>query len=392
MADHSILSDYDGNVSVADTTSTNKASSSSKFVVTREALQRILECIVLYKGHKRFCDFCNTDFEKFGAPNSKGRRIVQGRYNRLLSKYKNHPAQFRQICFEYNVDPPLVDCETFESSPFSSSINTFESNSFESPASFRSLNSKVFSPPISKVHCLGSPPNRIKVNNENKQHHHSSGKPPASTMNHPKSTFTLDLEWPCNNPDSIMATKIVNEKVGKKLMNFIKVEYHMHDLMDMDPSKVDKIINAKLATGGGNMNLLVPAVPYYVRARMAEMEALDKAAKEYCEKAVDEGRAVVHAMARNKVYGYKTIVLNFPDDIVCCMDHFNKNSDGTTLTPHLRVLQTEFGTDASGKMIKTFYPYIFWYIAIEGETREVEGEEDKVENLLANALNGIKLK
>ena len=83
----------------------------------------------------------------------------------------------------------------------------------------------------------------------------------------------------------------------------------------------------------------------------------------------------------------KQVTYRFPDGRTCNNKLFNDDVGGDSkLSAKLRVMQVIIGKDGEGKDVQQLCPLVFWQIAIDGETRNLETKKSASTNEFAMAM------
>jgi hypothetical protein len=107
----------------------------------------------------------------------------------------------------------------------------------------------------------------------------------------------------------------------------------------------------------------MPTVPLFLRKEVAAIHKLEGDA--VCIRTMKEHSIVATAINSKDSRQTKDVILNFPNEITCSLNHFGNSAK--KLKKEFRILDIKVSDTFTYKAI-----YLFWQIAIEGEARLIE--------------------
>jgi hypothetical protein len=348
--------------------------------VTEKALLHVL--VNKTEQSLKFKTICDRRPEVFGPPSSDLRRKVQKRRAYLISNPDVFQVAIRQLIGEQRdlsvPESSQTKCQQHAAiSPSPSRSSVFVPDSYSSNKRSTTTPSLKFN---TNTTPLTSPPL------------------PRNIMSHLDDeetgvTYQLHIEQFWKNPNGMLCIKGNEVVEDNTVLDKLSIMRPIFDMDDFD----NKLYKACLTRDGDGIIITEPTIPGYLWKNPTKIQALvDLEADEVCKKTELTYKTIRMDMKKNRQYRTQKCTYLFPHGTTCNNEHFNKknrSSSKNDLDTEIYVYEVQIGTDEeNNEDIVQFCPFIVWRMAINGEGKRTDDDDDGVRGASkALARLGIKV-
>jgi hypothetical protein len=325
----------------------------------------------------KFKNICDRQPEVFGTPASALRRKVQKRRDYLIANPDVFQCAVQAIVAQKDSYP------TEEPEP--------------QPSFLSSIECPILSPSPSRVIVPKSSRSASRVQ---KPAIITPFSPPLprNIMAHLQAaadgpSYQLHIEKFWKNPNGMLAIKGNEVVEDNTVMDKLTIMKPIYDMDDFD----NKLYKARLTDEGDGLIVTEPTIPGYLWKNPAEIQALVDLDNDdgVCQKTELTYKTIRMDMKKNRDYKTHEVTYFFPKGTTCNNEHFNRanrRSSQYELNTDMYVYELQIGEDQEGRDIVQYCPFIVWRMAIDGEGKQTEDDDDGVRGAeKALARLGIKV-
>jgi hypothetical protein len=182
--------------------------------------------------------------------------------------------------------------------------------------------------------------------------------------------FRLNLQQPHCNQGGIYPVLSNEVKVGDELVSKMTLYLPFCDLRDYNGGR----FRAVLLRDYTGVEVTMPTVPRFLYENADTVQSSEANGDERTKEA-HQVQAV--SLLGDEVGQVKKVIYRFSGESMTCNNKtFNDEATGAfNLVPKPRVLNAVTGKRADGTEIKQLFPYVFWEMAIDGETRRLANKK-----------------
>jgi hypothetical protein len=326
-----------------------------------ESEKALLHCLLDKNTYQRvsFKSICDRRPEVFGSPATDLRRQVQKRRDYLVA----NPEVFQKALLTII---PKEDQDALRESIFPDH-STSSSSPWNSPppSIYNKTNNRTpfspLSPPLNTMSHLDKKPN--------------AGL--STSLQGPTYQLFIDQYW--KNPNGMFCVRGNEVQVNNAVVDKLTIYKPIFDMDDYDL----KLYKAYLTKNGTGITITEPTIPGYLWKNATKIqETIDQDSRSLCQKSEITFKTIRMHLKKNKEYRSHDVTYYFPQDITCNNRYFNgsKKTDGEKqeLITDMFVYDLPLGKDSSEDDIIQYCPYIVWRMAIDGEEKQIEDDDEDI--------------
>jgi hypothetical protein len=182
--------------------------------------------------------------------------------------------------------------------------------------------------------------------------------------------FQLNIQQPHCNQGGIYPVLANEVKVDDELVSKMTLYLPINDLRDYNSGR----FRAVLLRDYTGVAVTMPTVSRFLYENADAVQSNEAKGDERTKEA-HQVQAV--SLLGNEMGQVKKVTYRFSGESMTCNNKtFNDEATGDfNLVPKLRVLNIETGKRADGKHIKQLFFYVFWEMAVDGETRRLANKK-----------------
>jgi hypothetical protein len=151
-----------------------------------------------------------------------------------------------------------------------------------------------------------------------------------------------------------------------------------------------------LTTDGDGIIVTEPTIPGYLWQNPTDIQALVLDDDDICQRTMQTYKTIRTDMKKNRDdLRTHDVVYRFPPGVTCNNEFFNsqnRRSSQHELDTELCLYKQVLGLDQNGQPVVQFCPFIVWKMAIDGEGKQTEDDDDALNKTSkAFARLGIKV-